>query len=235
VPGRVAAETLLDGERAQAGAEQRRGLGADDVVAGDQRDRATPRPAQRGIDADLADERPVEAQVVPVGRADRVREHAAGGAGAGVLADEQRCVTALLEQGRVLGPACLHDELAAGIEGVRDQRIERAVPARAVAVHHDHLARTRRERATDGRVDLLGVEAAALLVAGLVRADLVPARDARDALHVADDEDLHRRTRTFDAPAGVGVRAGASAAGTPARPAPTAGRTIHPRASIGHR
>ena len=125
-----------------------------------------------------------------------MRQHAALGAGAGVLADEQRHVAALLEHRRVLGPARLDDELAALVERVRDQRVERPVAAGAVAVHHHDLGRAARERAADRRVDLLGVEAAALLVAGLAGAHLLPAGDAGDALHVADDQDLHRRIST---------------------------------------
>ena len=110
--------------------------------------------------------------------------------GTRVLADEQRDVAALLEHRGVLGPARLDDELAARVERVGDQRVERPVAARAVAVHDHDLARAARERAADGRVDLLGVEPPALLVAGGAGAHLLPARDPGDALHVADDQDL---------------------------------------------
>ena len=108
-----------------------------------------------------------------------------------VLADEQRDVAALLEHLGVLGPLVLDDELAARVERLRDQRVERPVAARAVAVHHDDLGRAAGERAAHGRVELLGVEPPALLVAGLARAHLLPAADAGDALHVADDQDPH--------------------------------------------
>ena len=40
-------------------------------------------------------------------------------------------------------------------------------------------------------VDLLRVELAPLLVEGLAAVDLLPVRDAGDALHVAHDEDPH--------------------------------------------
>ncbi len=49
-----------------------------------------------------------------------------------------------------------------------------------------------RARAPDGRVDLLRVELAPLLVERLAAVDLLPLDDAGDALHVADDEDAHR-------------------------------------------
>ena len=193
VPRRVAPEPLLDRERAQLRPEQLGRLAADDVVAGHERDRRAPGPAQRGVDADFADERPVEAQVAPAGRADGVRQHASLRSRAGVLADEERDLAALLEHRRVLGPACLDHELAACVERVRDQRVERPVAARAVAVHHDDLGRPAGERAAHGRVDLLRVEPPALLVARLARAHLLPARDARHALHVADDQNPHGR------------------------------------------
>ena len=48
------------------------------------------------------------------------------------------------------------------------------------------------ERAPHRGVELLGVEDPAFLVPGLAGHDLVPPADAGDALHVADDEDLHR-------------------------------------------
>src|SRR5262249_23654966 len=133
----------------------------------------------------------VEAQLVPARGRDGVGHDAALGAGARVLADEQRRVAAVLEHLGVLGPLALHHELAALVERVGDQRVERAVAAGTVAVHHHDLGRAALEGAAHGRVELLGVEAAALLVAGAARVDLVPAADPGDALHVADDEDLH--------------------------------------------
>ena len=118
----------------------------------------------------------------------------------GVLADEQGDVAARLEHLGVLGPAVLDDELAASVERIRDQRVERPVTARAVAVHHDHLAGAAVERAAHGRVELLGVQAAPFLVAGPARAHLLPAADSGDALHVADDQGPSRAGRRLHRP-----------------------------------
>jgi len=72
-------------------------------------------------------------------------------------ADEERSVTAGLEESRVLGPLLLDHELAIGIEQIRQQGVEGVVAARAVAVHDDDLGRARRLRPAHGGVDLLRV------------------------------------------------------------------------------
>ena len=64
----------LDGR--QPGAEQRAPLVAHRAVAGDEQHRAAPVAAQRGVDPGLADERPVEAEVLPRLAGDGVREDA---------------------------------------------------------------------------------------------------------------------------------------------------------------
>src|SRR5262249_16408685 len=94
------------------------------------------------------------------------------------------------------GPLALDDELAALVELVGDQRVERPALARAVTVHDDDLGRAARERAPDGRVYLLRVQPPALLVERLAPGDLLPVGDAGNALHVADDGDAHRRDAT---------------------------------------
>ena len=85
------------------------------------------------------------------------------GSRARVHADEERRVDALLEELGVLGPLVLDDELAVGVELLGDQRVERVAAAGAVAVHRDDLGRAGRLRAAHGRVDLAGVELAALV------------------------------------------------------------------------
>jgi hypothetical protein len=146
------------------------------------------------VDPRLADERAVEAQAVVVGPGDRVVHDAATGARHRVHPDEERGVATLLEERRVLGPVLLHDELALGVEQVRDERVERPLLAGAVAVHHDDLRRTGSLGATDGRVDLLGVQASALVVERLPAGRLPALDDPRDALHVADHVDAHPRS-----------------------------------------
>ena len=120
--------------------------------------------AERSVDAGLADERPVEAEAPPRLARDRVRENAVGGARHRMHADEERRVAARLEEAGVLGPLLLDDVLAARVEQVGDQRVEVVRAAGAVAVHDDDLGRAGRLRAAHGRVDLLGVEDAALVV-----------------------------------------------------------------------
>jgi hypothetical protein len=61
--------------------------------------------------ARLADKRVVEPQVLPLLARDRVRHHAVGRPGAGVRADKQRRVAALLEEVGVLRPEGLHASL----------------------------------------------------------------------------------------------------------------------------
>ena len=116
------------------------------------------------MDARLADERPVEAEVEVVTPGDGVVHPAPAGTGHGVHPDEERRVAALLEELGVLGPVLLDDVLAVRVEEIRDERVERPLLAGAVAVHDDDLRRSRGLRAADGGVDLLGVELAALVV-----------------------------------------------------------------------
>ena len=148
-------------------------------------------PAQRGVDGRLADRGAVEAEVLPSLARDGVREHAVGRPGHRVHADEERRVAALLEELRVLGPRVLHDELAVRVEQVGQERVERVVAARAVAVHDDDLRRARRLRAADRRVDLLGVERARFTEQRVVAAGLSPLHDARDPFDVADHVHAH--------------------------------------------
>ena len=108
-----------------------------------------------------------------------------------VHADEERGVATFLQEARVLRPLLLHDELAGGVEQVRDQRVERPALPRAVAVHDDDLRGAGRLRAANGGVDLLGVEPAAFLVHRVAARRLLPLDDAGDALHVADDVHFH--------------------------------------------
>ena len=180
-------------------AEQRLGLAAGGLVARHEQHGAAPGAAQGRVDARLADERPVEPEVAPAGAGDGVVHDAVGRAGHRVHADEERRVAALLEELRVLRPLLLDDEVAARIEQIGDQRVERPAPAGAVAVHHDDLARAAGERAPHGGVDLLGVEAGAIGVERLSARRLLPLRDAGDALHVAHDEDAHAAEATSGA------------------------------------
>src|SRR5207253_2694582 len=128
-PRRLQAEALLDLDRRQAVAEQRLGLAAGCAIPRHEQDRTTPRPAERGIDACLADARPVEPEVLPVATRDRVVENTVGRTRHRVHADEERGIAARLEEGRVARPLILDDELAVRIEILGDQR----VPAVSVA------------------------------------------------------------------------------------------------------
>ena len=93
---------------------------------------------------------------------DGVVHDAVGRAGHRVHAHEEGRVAALLEELRVLRPLVLDDEIAARIEQVGNQRVERPAAAGAVAVHDDDLGRAAVERAAHRGVDLLGVEAGAV-------------------------------------------------------------------------
>src|SRR5439155_10281221 len=72
------------------------------------------------------------------------------------------------------------------------ERVEAPCLAGAVAVHDDDLRRPSRAGAAHRRVDLLGVQTAALLVHRIAARRLLPLDDSGHALHVADHEDLHR-------------------------------------------
>ena len=163
-PRAEAAEPLLHLDRREAVAEQLPRLPAHRAVAGHEQDGHAPVAAERRVDPGLADERPVEAEALPRLPRDRVREDAVGRARHRVHADEERRVAARLEEARVLRPLLLHDVLARGIEELGDERVEVVRAAGAVAVHDDDLGRAGRLRAAHGRVDLLGVEDAALVV-----------------------------------------------------------------------
>ena len=105
--------------------------------------------------------------------------------------DEERRVAALLEDLGVLGPLVLNDPLAARVELLREQRVERPALPGAVAVHDDDLGGACGARASHGGVDLLRVELAAFLVERLAAVHLLPLDDSGDTLHVADHEDAH--------------------------------------------
>src|SRR5581483_4427769 len=192
-PRAETAEPLLHLDGRQPVAEQLARLAADGAVAGDEDDRDAPVAAHGGVDPGLADERPVEAEALPRLARDGVGEDAVGRAGHRVHADEEAGVAARLEEARVLRPLLLHDVLARRVEELRDERVEAPRPAGAVVVHDDDLRRAGRLRAAHRRVDLLGVEDAALLVELLAAGALLPLDDAGDALHVADDVDAHER------------------------------------------
>ena len=178
-------------DRRQPVAEQLTPLATDRLVAGDEQHGTAPVAAQRRVDPRLADERAVEGEVLPRLTGDGVVHDPVARARARVHADEERGVAAFLQEARVLGPLLLHDELAGGVEHVRDQRVERPALPRAVAVHDDDLRGAGRLRAANGGVDLLGVEPTALLVHRVAARRLLPLDDAGDALHVADDVHLH--------------------------------------------
>src|SRR5204862_6333063 len=112
----VAAEAGLHLHRRQCLAHERARLAAYRAVTGDEQHRTTPVAAEGRVDAGLANERAVEAQVLPRLAGDRVRENAVRRSGHGVHADEQRRVAPVLEELGVAGPPALHDELAAGVE-----------------------------------------------------------------------------------------------------------------------
>src|SRR6266540_3122353 len=187
-------EPLLDGDCRQSASEQLLRLAADGLVPGDEQNGTPPLPAQRGVDPRLPDRRAVEFQLAPRLTGDRVRHHAVGRPRLRVHGHEQRRVAPLLEELGVLGPVVLDDVLAVRVELVRDQRVERPLLARAVAVHNDDLLGAGCLRAADGRIDLFGVELAPLVVGLLFlhAIRLLPLDDPGDAFHVADDEDLHR-------------------------------------------
>jgi hypothetical protein len=103
-----------------------------------------------------------------------VIEHAVGRARHRVHADQQRGVASLLEELGVLRPLLLHDEVAARVELVGNQRVEGPALAGAVAVHDDDLRRTARERPPHRRVDLLGVEPRSLGMERLATRDIGP-------------------------------------------------------------
>jgi len=77
-----------------------------------------------------------------------------------------------------------------------------------VAVHDDDLRRPCSLGSADGRVDLLRVELAALLVHRVAARDLGPLDDAGDPLHVADHVDAHRGRHRTIRPVTAAIRIG---------------------------
>src|SRR4029079_16259580 len=120
-------------------------------------------PAERCVNARLADPRSVEPEILPVATRNGVVEDAVGCAGHGVHADKKCGVAAGLEERRVARPLLLDDVLAVWIEILGDERVPAVALACSVAVHDDDLGRSACLRATDGGVDLLGVEPATFL------------------------------------------------------------------------
>src|SRR5262245_34851909 len=81
-PRRLGPEAGLDRDGRELVAEQRRALAAGRLVTSDQKDRAAPRAAERGVDARLAHERVVEPEILVVAPRDRVVHDAVRRAGA---------------------------------------------------------------------------------------------------------------------------------------------------------
>src|SRR5215218_2969178 len=194
LPRAEARKSFLHRDRRQPLPEQRGALAARGLVARHEQDGAAPLTAERGVDPGLANLDPVEPEPPPRGARDGVREDAVSRAGHRVHRDEQRRVDALLEVVDVLRPLVLDHELAGRVELLGDQRVERPPLARAVTVHDDDLGRAGSLRPADGRVDLAGVEAAALLEHRVPAVALLPLRDPGDALHVGHDENSHGPT-----------------------------------------
>src|SRR5919197_3625467 len=177
----VATEPFLHGDRRQPLAQQLARLDAGRAVARDEHHGTAPRAAERGVDPGLADEDAVEAQVPPPLPGDGVVHDPVGRARARVHPDEERRVAALLEERGVLRPLLLGDDLAGGIDQLRDERVEAPALAGAVVVHDDDLGRAGGLGAPHGCVDLLGVEAPALLVHDVAADDLLMLHDPGDA------------------------------------------------------
>ncbi len=144
--------------------EQLGRLAADRGVTGHEQDRAAPLAAEGGVDPGFPDRCSVEPELAPGLAGDGVRHDAVRCSGLRVHADEQRGVAALLEQLCVFRPVVLDDVLAGRVELVRDQGIEGPLAARAVTVHDHDLGRAGGLRASNGGVDLLGVQLAAFVV-----------------------------------------------------------------------
>src|SRR5262245_27963614 len=86
----------------------------------------------------------------------------------------------------------MRDPFAVRVEPLWNQRVERPATAGAMTIDDDDLAGSRSLRATHGRVDLLGIELAALFVHRFAALDLIPDDDPADSLHVTHDQDAHR-------------------------------------------
>ena len=190
-PRRAGAERALDRHRRQSLTEQCLPLAAGGLVAGDEQHRAAPRAAERRVDPGLAHLGAVEPEPLVVAPRDGVVHVPVLRPRHRVHADEERGVTALLEQLGIARPLLLDDPLAVLVQKLRHERVERPAAAGAVAVHDDDLGRPACLRAADGGVDLLGIELAALLVHRVTAARLLRLDDPGDALHVADDVDAH--------------------------------------------
>ncbi len=108
-----------------------------------------------------------------------------------VHTDEKRSVAPLLEELRVVRPLVLHDPIAARVERLGEERVERPSLSGSMAVHDDDLGRAARASAPDDGVDLFGIELPPFLVERLATLDLLPFDDAGNALHVAHHDDAH--------------------------------------------
>jgi hypothetical protein len=85
---RTGTEAPLHGDGRQPAAKERAALGAGRVVAGHEQYRTAPRAAERRVDSGLADERPVESQVLVVLARDGVVDHAGARPGHRVHPDQ---------------------------------------------------------------------------------------------------------------------------------------------------
>ncbi len=118
-------------------------------------------------------------------------QHAVGRPGARMHPDQQAGVAALLEQLGVARPGVMCDPVAVRVEQLGNQRVECPAATGAVAIHDDDLGGAGGLGAAHRRVDLLGVELAALLVHRRTTVDLLPHDDAADSLHVTHDQYAH--------------------------------------------
>lgn len=126
----AALEPLLDRHRDEAVAEELGAVAAGRGIAAHKNGRAVPRSTERRVDTGLAHRRSVEPEVVPLASRDGVVQDAVARPRARVHADEDGRIAALLKELGVPSPGLLHDSLAAGVEELRDERVEASSPSR---------------------------------------------------------------------------------------------------------
>ncbi len=139
------------------------------------------------VQPDLAHDFAVKPDPVHAAARPRVVEDRVLGADAGVIADEEDAIDAVLNTfDHRKWPRGAGVEPGAGIEFF-DEHVQ-IVP---VPVADDHFIRTGIERAANGGVDIPGHQAAEAIVFGVARVGLVAVHHARDAFHVGCDENFH--------------------------------------------
>src|SRR5712692_11573072 len=119
-------------------------------------------------------------------------EHAIGRPGHCMGTDEEDRITALLKRGDVACPGIAEDILCAGFQAFRKKALKAVCSPGTVAINYDDLACSCCASTAYSSIHFVGVEFSALCIESGTTCHLFPVLNARDAFHIAEDNNTHK-------------------------------------------